>query len=311
MTMGSDVLVKALGGKPAPVLVGSHEITTYTIPTVGAVLVDMGRISLDQAEQVLVVQRQQGQKFGETAKALGFITETDLQVALARQQGMFVLLPHDRAQLSAELRSLMDYEPISSAMLQAVTQLQVRWLGETPERRSIVVMSARPKDGRTMTTAMLGLLMAQQGLRVVLVDANIGSGIQEAELGRHFGFVDRADCTFDQLMHNPTHHDRLPAPLDSVDLKLVLPGPMQLPIGWSASAGFTRMLDVLQSRYDAVLLDSPPCAERPDAYSLATRASSAVSLIRSGKSKARDQAQIVQRLRDAGVEHIGSIIVNH
>jgi len=51
----------------------------------GAILMDEGKLSAADAEQVLKRQRELGWRFGEAAIELNFITDTDLRAALAKQ----------------------------------------------------------------------------------------------------------------------------------------------------------------------------------------------------------------------------------
>ena len=70
-------------------------MATHAIPTpllaakapgrpIGELLVAAGRLSQQDVHQVLAVQRQQGGRFGDTARALGLIDEADVRLALAQ-----------------------------------------------------------------------------------------------------------------------------------------------------------------------------------------------------------------------------------
>ena len=52
---------------------------------IGAILMDDGKLSAADAEQVLKRQRELGWRFGEAAIELNFITDADLRQALAKQ----------------------------------------------------------------------------------------------------------------------------------------------------------------------------------------------------------------------------------
>src|SRR5688572_7941469 len=52
---------------------------------IGAILMDEGKITAADAEQVLARQRELGWRFGEAAIELNLITDTDLRQALAKQ----------------------------------------------------------------------------------------------------------------------------------------------------------------------------------------------------------------------------------
>jgi hypothetical protein len=53
--------------------------------TLGAILVDSGQLTTEEAERVLAYQRTHNLRFGEAAIRLGLITEPEVQFALSRQ----------------------------------------------------------------------------------------------------------------------------------------------------------------------------------------------------------------------------------
>ena len=53
--------------------------------TLGAILIDSGQLTPEDAERVLQYQKQQNLRFGEAAMRLGLISEADIQFALSRQ----------------------------------------------------------------------------------------------------------------------------------------------------------------------------------------------------------------------------------
>lgn len=53
--------------------------------TIGGLLLDQGKITPEQAEQILNFQKQEGLRFGEAATRLGIVSEADIRQMLARQ----------------------------------------------------------------------------------------------------------------------------------------------------------------------------------------------------------------------------------
>jgi Mrp family chromosome partitioning ATPase len=277
----------------------SEVVALHSVPTVGALLVDMNRLTQAQAEEVLVLHRQRGEKFGRTAVSLGYISESDLQVALARQQGLHVLFPHDRAALAPSIRDMLDDGGTYTNLQHARAQLELRWFDETSERRCLAVVSAQKGDGRSHFVACMGLLLAQQGLRVLLIDAVVNNPTLGALLG--------AAADGGPTKAGPSGLDRAVSPLDSVELSVLTLADAGLGVDGLYSQAFARTLSEAASQFDAVLIDTPPAAQHVEAITIATRASGAVSLVRLHRTKAHDHAALAQQLREAGVEHLGSI----
>lgn len=59
--------------------------TGITGRSIGAILIDSGFLSPENAERVLRSQKETGQRFGDAAIALGLLTPDDINLALARQ----------------------------------------------------------------------------------------------------------------------------------------------------------------------------------------------------------------------------------
>ena len=74
----------------------------------GAILVDLGVLTSDQVDRVLVAIRRRGDrtKFGRVAREMGLLTEEHILAALAVQMEMFPGIQH--LQLSRLMRRLRD-----------------------------------------------------------------------------------------------------------------------------------------------------------------------------------------------------------
>ena len=53
--------------------------------SIGALLIDAGRLAAEDAEKILRLQKEQGLRFGDAALQLKLLTEDDIRFALARQ----------------------------------------------------------------------------------------------------------------------------------------------------------------------------------------------------------------------------------
>src|SRR3954468_17866296 len=53
--------------------------------SIGAILLDAGRLTLEDAERILQLQREKGLRFGDAGKTLGILSEADIAFALSRQ----------------------------------------------------------------------------------------------------------------------------------------------------------------------------------------------------------------------------------
>ena len=267
---------------------------------IGAIMIDLGVIRLEQAERVLEMQRERGGRFGDVAVSLGFSTRPQLDMALALQRGAPVLLPDDRRQMGAGLRAVIDDVALSRAYTDARTQLELRWFGDDPERTALAVLGDAPGDGRTLATATLGLLLAMTGRRVLLIDTCIDA----PRLAEVVGGVRPALGLADALAR-PESALRLPSSFESVELSVLAPNGAGLGADASASRGFASMLATLVGGWDAILVDTPALSLDRRALSVAVRCSGALVLARIGRTRVARLDELRRLLADSGVEAVG------
>src|SRR5471030_1417419 len=133
----------------APTLpVGQSAAPRVTDSSIGGLLLESGKISPENAERVLRMQKELGIRFGEAAQRLGLITEEDIQQVLARQFDYPYLLQGE-TKYASEL--VAAYQPFSQQVekLRAVrSQLMLRWFARG--RKSLVVVGINPGDGASL-----------------------------------------------------------------------------------------------------------------------------------------------------------------
>lgn len=267
---------------------------------IGAIMIDLGLMQLDQAERVLELQRERGGRFGDVAISLGLATRPQLEMALALQRGTPSLLPDDRQQMSEPLRALMSDTVLMRAYTDARTQLELRWFSDQPERCALAVLSDAPGDGRTVATAALGLLLAMTGRRVLLIDACIEAPqLAETVGGR------RAPIGLGDALARPESALRVPSSFSSIELSVLGPQDSSLGADAPASRGFASMLATLAVGWDAVLIDTPALSVDRRALSVAVRCSGALVLARIGRTRMAKMETLRVLLGDSGVEAVG------
>ena len=151
---------------PIPLLTDSRE------SRIGRILLDRGKLTPAQAEQVVQLQQERGMRFGEAAQVLGFITESDIQQVLAQQFDYPYLQPgegHFPPQLVAA------YQPFSKQVetLRAIrSQLMMQWFAAG--HKALALVSADPEES-SLFAANLAVVFSQLGEHTVLVDGNLRS----------------------------------------------------------------------------------------------------------------------------------------
>jgi capsular exopolysaccharide synthesis family protein len=152
----------------------------------------------------------------------------------------------------------------------------------SPGARTLLLTSPLPSDGKTTCAVNLALTLAFRGLRVVLVDADLRRGrIHEAfDAPAEPGLADVLGHRFDypEVLHTLQVGDE--AELDY----LTRGRPRFHPTGLLDSFDMQALLATLASKYDVVVLDSPPATMLTDAVVLGAMVDEVVVVARAGST---------------------------
>ncbi|MEO7495724.1 MAG: chain length determinant protein tyrosine kinase EpsG [Massilia sp.] len=270
---------------------------------IGALLLDAGKLTAENAERVLRLQKELGIRFGEAAVRLGLIDEEDVRQALARQFD-YPYLRKGEAGLSPKL--VAAYEPFSAQVeaLRAVrSQLMLRWFGRG--RRALALVGVDPADGVGLFAANLAIVFSQLGERTLLVDANLRTPQQQDlfALAPRQGLSDvlagRADL--DAIVPVPAFLDLALLPSGTLP-----PNPQEL----LSRDGFGHLNTQLEGRYDVVLYDVAPFAAGVDALAVSGRAGGALLVARRHHTRLASVARMAEQLSEAGADVVGSVVVD-
>ncbi len=158
------------------------------------------------------------------------------------------------------------------------TSLLLSNLGAPP--KVIMVTSALPQEGKTTTSINCSVVLAQKGVRVLLIDADLRrpSIHKTLGMGPHSGLsnVLTGSTTLEQAI---TRTAILP------NLYVLAAGtPPPNPAELLASSNMKDVLAQLREQYDHIVIDTPPSLSVTDAVVLSPRADAVVLVIRSGQT---------------------------
>ena len=165
--------------------------------------------------------------------------------------------------------------PISEAYRAVRTNLQ--FAGADKQLKCISFTSSTPSEGKSTTISNIALAMAQDGKKVLLIDADMRKPVQH----RIFGLFNKglSNCI---AMNMPL--DEAIQPSDHPNLDILASGPV--PPNPSELLGSQKMDELLRQVkhiYDYVLVDMPPVLAVTDAAVLSQKVDGIVFVIKSGK----------------------------
>ena len=171
--------------------------------------------------------------------------------------------------------------------------------------RTLIVTSATPGEGKSVTAANLAIVMAQLGLRVVLVDADT----RKPTLHKLFQ-LNRQPGLSDALLAEGTPPQHYWQKVDIPNLYILPsgirpPNPAEL----LSSQRMRDFLAALHSEADVVILDSPPLLVVTDAAVLASNGCDVVLVVnarRTQQSALLRAAEALQRIE----AHLCGVVMN-
>ena len=154
----------------------------------------------------------------------------------------------------------------------------IQFAGLDHKCRTVVVTSSSPGEGKSTTVANFGVVTAQAGQRVCVVD----SDLRRPTLHRIFGLTNGRGLTTALLEGLPFTDVAQPTAVPN--LFVLTSG--ALPPNPAELVGSQRMrecLDAATADFDLILLDSPPIVSVSDAIALSAIADGVILVIRAGK----------------------------
>lgn len=188
---------------------------------------------------------------------------------------------------------------------EAVRALRTKLIfsGNHADLKTLLVTSAVEDEGKTTMAANLAVAFAQQGHRVLLVDADM----RRAALHRVFGAA-RVPGLSDVLARNAEQADAA-RPTRVANLWLMPAGSSPSnPAETLGGPGLSGLLDRLGEQYDLVVLDSPPVLAVADAAIIAAIVDGVLIVVRAGRAQREAISTARDQLADVGAQVIGAVL---
>jgi polysaccharide biosynthesis transport protein len=168
------------------------------------------------------------------------------------------------------------------------TSLLLSHLGAPP--KVIMVTSALPQEGKSTTSINCAVVLAQKGVRVLLIDCDL----RRPSIHKTLGMGPRSGLS-NVLTGSTTLKQAITVAPTLPNLDVLPAGtPPPNPAELLASANMRDVLTELREKYDHIVLDTPPTLSVTDAVVLSPRADAIVLVIRSGSTT----KQALRRSRD-------------
>lgn len=259
--------------------------------SLGAILVDAGRLTPLQAGRVLQVAQQDGIRFGEAARELGFLDARDIMFALSRQFEYAYLEAGDPAVSPEVLAAFGSRHPLVERLRDVRSRVMQYWQEEKPARKSLALVSVRRGEGKSFIAANLAVLFSQLGQRTLLVDADLAHPRQH----RLFRLDNRIGLS--SALSGLAELDAAAAFPGLAGLAVLPAGPTPPnPRELLSRPAFAQLLEEAGQIFDAVVMDTPAAALAADGQIIASRAGAALLVSRPHAATVADTASLANAL---------------
>jgi polysaccharide biosynthesis transport protein len=221
-----------------------------------------------------------------SARALGFIPRCSFKKA------------------GAELRHLE--EKPSSAFAEAIRTLLWSLRLEFGQARTKVVLitSAQPGEGKTTIASSVAATQGRAGKKVLLIDADLRRPAVHERFGhsRNPGLVDylSGQCAPGQIYN---HNEAMPG------VCVISAGSPDIDVqDRLASDAMQQLIEQARSRFDLVIIDSPPVLVGADARLLSRLADASVLVVKWGATRRQVVKLALERLQSAGSGTPGALL---
>ena len=171
------------------------------------------------------------------------------------------------------------------------------------DKRTVVFSSAEPSAGKSTLCANLAIVMAQMGIRVLLIDADM----RRPALSRLL--MEKANPGLSEVLggivysHEAIRKDVYPN-LDILFSGETPPNPSEL----LGSDTMRELIDSMSQVYDYILVDTPPVGVVSDASIVTSLLDGVLLLVRQGWARKETVKRALENLERTGIKPLGYVL---
>lgn len=193
-------------------------------------------------------------------------------------------------------------DPISEAFRSFRTSLYLLSTEELPIR-AMLITSPGPSEGKSFTAVNLGIVLAQNKKRVLLVDADM----RKPRLDTVFGKENEVGLS--NFLSAQVGFEKIIQRTDIENLSFVAGGPIPPdPSELLDAHKMKEFLTLARAKFDFVLIDTPPIAILADAVIVSRLVDGVIMVAEVGKTSRNAFTRVCKVLKDAKVRLLGAFL---
>jgi len=210
---------------------------------------------------------------------------------------------HEKARVMDQQLVTHDFAPTPIGEAYRSLRTSIIYNKKTGRLQTLVLTSTAPGDGKSFTAANLGIALAQQKSKTLLVDTDLRRGVQHNTFGvpKEPGFSNfLCGQVIGADIINETHIPNLAM----ISCGALVPNPSEL----LGSLQMRRFLDEMRRKFDVIIFDTPPLNAATDAVVLGTQVDGVAIVVRAGKTNREVARQKLELFQNLEAKIIGVIL---
>jgi len=212
---------------------------------------------------------------------------------------------------------LITYYSSKSTASESYRGIRTSILFSTAEKslKVLLVTSAGPGEGKTLTSTNLAITMAQAGTKVLLIDCDMRKpkihkmfGLTRDQNGMSSLLVGKASKSDAIIRLEDQPIDKINVPnipnLDIIICGLIPPNPSEI-IG---SERMSQLMTELKNDYDRIIIDSPPVTAVTDSTVLAKFVDGVILVVHSGETPRQIVYNGLEKLQAVNANVLGAVL---
>ncbi|MEN8144189.1 MAG: polysaccharide biosynthesis tyrosine autokinase [Gemmatimonadota bacterium] len=212
------------------------------------------------------------------------------------------LFGNGKPQRSAALVTHADSQSVISEAFRNL-RTNVRFVRGGEGAAEMVVTSPGPREGKSLTAANLAVVLAQQGIRTLLVDADMRRSVQHEQFGL------QSSPGLAELLVGEASLAEAVRPTDVEGLYVMPAGtPPPNPAELLGGDRMDRLLESLREKFSSIVIDSPPMLAVTDAAVLGPKVDGVVLVLRAEQTDRGAASLALSQLHHVGATVLGVVM---
>lgn len=202
-------------------------------------------------------------------------------------------------------KHLINFAGDESITAEAYRSLRTNLSFVSPDNppRCLLITSAGPSEGKSLTISNLALSYAQMGKKTLLIDCDL-----RRPVAHHIFNLKRENGLSDLFTGNASYNDVIKSTEREnfyvITAGMFTPNPTEL----IASKKMEQHIDYFRENFDMVFFDTPPIVAVTDAALLGTKLDGILLVIRSNKTSREVAQKAVSNLENVGIQCLGVVL---